>query len=97
MHFPLNNQMGNAFSFFMSYLCMEVRDIFRPLTLNAFIPGYTALAPSSSSIRRSWLYFATRSDLLGAPVLIWQVFSATARSAIVVSAVSPERCEEIAV
>ena len=40
------------------------------------------------------MYFATRSLLDGAPVLIWQVFSATARSAIVVSAVSPERCEE---
>ena len=33
----------------------------------------------------------------GAPVLIWHVLSATARSAIVVSAVSPERCELIAV
>lgn len=43
------------------------------------------------------MYFATRSERLGAPVLIWQVFNATARSAIVVSAVSPERCEEIAV
>ena len=32
-----------------------------------------------------------RSDLEGAPVLIWQVLSATARSAIVVSSVSPER------
>ena len=39
-------------------------------------------------------------DTLGsgrAPVLIWQVLRATARSAIVVSAVSPERWEEIAV
>ena len=35
--------------------------------------------------------------LLGAPVLIWQVFSATARSAIVVSSVSPERWDAIAV
>ena len=43
------------------------------------------------------MYLATRSERLGAPVLIWQVLSATARSAIVVSAVSPERCEEIAV
>ena len=43
------------------------------------------------------MYFATRSDLEGAPVLIWHVFSATARSAIVVSAVSPERWEEMAV
>ena len=53
--------------------------------------GYTALVPSSSSILSNWLYFATRSDLEGAPVLIWQVLSATARSAIVVSSVSPER------
>ena len=60
-------------------------------TLNAAFPGYTALAPSSSSILSNWLYFATRSDLEGAPVLIWQVLSATARSAIVVSSVSPER------
>ena len=36
-------------------------------------------------------YGKFRSLLLGAPVLIWQVFRATARSAIVVSAVSPER------
>lgn len=66
-------------------------------TLKAFIPGYTAEAPSSSSILKSWLYLATRSDLDGAPVLIWQVFKATARSAIVVSAVSPDLCDEIAV
>ena len=44
-----------------------------------------------SSILRSWLYLATRSLRLGAPVLVWQVFRATARSAIVVSSVSPER------
>ena len=31
------------------------------------------------------MYFATRSLRLGAPVLIWQVFRATARSAMVVS------------
>ena len=36
------------------------------------------------------LYFATRSEREGAPVLIWRVFSATARSAMVVSAVTPE-------
>lgn len=58
---------------------------------NASFPGNTAASPSSSSILNSWLYFATRSLRLGAPVLIWQVFSATARSAIVVSSVSPER------
>ena len=41
-------------------------------TLKAFIPRYTAEAPSSSSILKSWLYLATRSDLDGAPVLIWR-------------------------
>ena len=65
--------------------------------LNAAFPGYCAPVPNSSSIRRSWLYFATRSLRLGAPVLIWQVFNATARSAIVVSSVSPERWDTIAV
>jgi hypothetical protein len=39
------------------------------------------------------LYFATRSERAGAPVLIWPAFVATARSAIVASSVSPERCE----
>ncbi len=39
------------------------------------------------------MYFATRSVRDGAPVLIWPAFTATARSAIVVSSVSPERWE----
>ena len=60
---------------------------------NAAQPGYSALPPSRSSIRSSWLYFATRSERAGEPVLIWPAPSATARSAIVVSSVSPERCE----
>ena len=42
-------------------------------------------------MRRSWLYFATRSDRAGAPVLICPHPVATARSAMVVSSVSPER------
>ncbi len=33
-------------------------------------PAYRALVPSSSSIRSSWLYFATRSERLAEPVLI---------------------------
>ena len=37
---------------------------------NAAQPGYSARVPSSSSIRSSWLYFATRSERAGAPVLI---------------------------
>ena len=36
---------------------------------------------------------ATRSDRDGAPVLIWPQFVATARSAMVTSSVSPDRCD----
>ena len=57
----------------------------------AFIPGYSAMSPSSSSMRSSWLYLATRSVRLGAPVLIWPALRATEMSAMVVSSVSPER------
>ena len=46
---------------------------------------------SISSILNNWLYFAVRSPLHGAPVLIYPVFKATAKSAIVVSSLSPER------
>merc|ERR1719487_1601921 len=58
-------------------------------------PAYTASAPSSSSIRISWLYLALRSERHGAPVLIWPVHRPTAMSAMVVSSVSPERCEHM--
>src|SRR5690242_2462101 len=68
---------------------------FRPA--NARIPRYSAVSPSSSSIRRSWLYFATRSLRASAPVLIWPQLVATARSAMVVSSVSPLRCDITAV
>ena len=44
---------------------------------NASLPRYFADEPSSSSIRRSWLYFATRSGLYGAPVLIGPALRAT--------------------
>src|SRR5688500_20197649 len=44
-----------------------------------------------SQILKSWLYLATLSDLDREPVLIWPVFKATARSAIVTSSVSPLR------
>src|SRR5581483_10749319 len=64
---------------------------------NASQPGYVALDPSCSSMRSSWLYLATRSERAGAPVLIWPVPSATARSAIVESSVSPDRCDMTAV
>ena len=51
--------------------------------------------PSSSSMRSSWLYLQTRSVRLADPVLIWPAAVPTARSAIVASSVSPERCEMI--
>jgi len=41
-----------------------------PSGLRKFLPAYLAPAPSSSSIRKSWLYFASRSLRHGAPVLI---------------------------
>src|SRR4029079_1799076 len=58
---------------------------------NAARPAYRAPPPSSSSMRRSRLYLATRSERDGAPVLSCPVPIATARSAMVVSSVSPER------
>src|SRR4051794_4782910 len=64
---------------------------------SAVRPLKAADSPSSDSILSSWLYLATRSDLAGAPVLIWPQFVATARSAIVASSVSPERCDITAV
>ena len=51
----------------------------------AAFPAYFPFAPSSSSMRSNWLYFATRSVRLAEPVLIWPALVATARSAIVVS------------
>src|SRR5690606_32753179 len=55
------------------------------------VPAYSAVSPSISSIRISWLYFASRSDRASEPVLIWPQLVATARSAMVESSVSPER------
>ena len=46
-------------------------------------------------MRSSWLYLARRSERHGAPVLIWPVHRPTARSAMNVSSVSPERCDVI--
>ena len=48
-------------------------------------------------MRRSWLYLAMRSVRLAEPVLIWPALVATARSAMKVSSVSPERWLMIAV
>jgi hypothetical protein len=44
-------------------------------------------------MRRSWLYFSTRSEREAEPVLICPALVATARSAMNVSAVSPLRWE----
>src|SRR2546429_4466638 len=57
------------------------------------LPGKNATSPSSSAMRSSWLYFATRSVRDALPVLICPTPVATARSAMKVSSVSPERCE----
>src|SRR3954451_209366 len=61
----------------------------------ALRPANVAAAPSSSSMRRSWLYLQIRSVRLADPVLICPAAVPTARSAIVESSVSPERCEMI--
>ena len=53
------------------------------------LPGKIAVSPNASSIRRSWLYLAIRSEREADPVLICPVFKATAKSAIVLSSVSP--------
>src|SRR5271170_8295431 len=59
--------------------------------LNGVFPAYTAPSPSAQPMRRSWLYLATRSDRESEPVLICPALVATARSAMNVSSVSPER------
>ena len=56
---------------------------------------YFAPIPSAFSMRRRRLYFATRSLRQGAPVLIYGALVPTARSAMVVSSVSPERWDRI--
>src|SRR5918996_2181869 len=60
---------------------------------SARAPANRAAGPRSSSIRSSWLYLARRSERDIEPVLIWPQLVATARSAIVLSSVSPERCD----
>lgn len=55
-----------------------------------FLPANLALDPSSSSMRRIWLYLAKRSERQGAPVLIWPVHRPTTRSAMKQSSVSPD-------
>src|SRR5205823_2807824 len=52
-------------------------------------PAKFAVGPSSSSTRRSWLYFASRSPRATEPILICPAAQATARSPMVLSSVSP--------
>src|SRR4029077_20011414 len=68
-----------------------------PPKFKAFIPKNLAPSPNSSSIRSNWLYFAMRSVREAEPVLICPAPVATARSAMKVSSVSPERWEIIEV
>lgn len=58
-----------------------------------FSPENLALAPSSSSIRKIWLYLHNLSDRQGAPVLICPVERPTTKSAMKQSSVSPDLCE----
>jgi hypothetical protein len=55
------------------------------------IPAYTAVSPSSSSMRSNWLNMATRSLRAGAPVLIWPALVATTRSAMVRASLRMQR------
>ena len=64
------------------------RSRWRPL---AHLTSEDRLVTQFLVMRRSWLYFATRSVRQSEPVLIWPALVATAMSAIVVSSVSPER------
>ena len=65
-----------------------------PSARKARFPGYLATPlPRSAAIAMSRLYLAIRSLRQREPVLIWPAPVATARSLIVVSSVSPERCE----
>ena len=59
--------------------------------LKTFFPGKIAFLPRTSSMRNSWLYLATRSVRESDPVLICPTPLPTAKSAMVVSSVSPER------
>src|SRR4030067_870798 len=56
-----------------------------------------AVVPSSSSMRRSWLYLAVLSVLEAEPVFICPALVATLISAMVASSVSPLRREVTAV
>ena len=64
--------------------------ILSPIILYVLVIDYFV---NSSSILNNWLYLHTLSVLDIEPVFICPKSSPTAKSAIVVSSVSPERCE----
>ena len=69
-----------------------------PFVVIKILPLLVAIPQSSSSYSQKTGYiFATLSVRLGAPVFICPAFTATAISAIVVSSVSPLRCDITAV
>jgi hypothetical protein len=70
---------------------MYTRKAGRTCYWSAAWPSKRAAEPSSSSMRRSWLYLAMRSVREAEPVLIWPAAVATARSAMKVSSDSPDR------
>src|SRR5206468_2330795 len=86
---PNNFGLGEASEYFDSVL--SVYSVVNNYRFGKTLPPYCAASPSCSSIRRSWLYLAIRSLRDALPVLIWPVLSATAKSAIVASSVSPLR------
>ena len=47
-------------------------------------------------MRRSWLYFATRSERAGAPVLIWPLFTAIAVNSGQIKTGAPARSDRVA-
>lgn len=61
--------------------------------LGRILSEYSATLSNFSSIRSRRLYLATQSLRLGAPLLIWPALTASARSVMVESSVSPERWE----
>ena len=66
-------------------------DVWRRLPENRPPVRGQTISSSMASMRRRRLYLAVRSLRQGAPVLIWPQAVATARSAMVVSSVSPLR------
>jgi len=61
--------------------------------LQRALPAYFAWVPSFLLDPQQLIVLAMRSERASEPVLIWPQLVATARSAMVESSVSPERCD----